>query len=245
MKSLVPGLSRGVQVWRVLCDQGEASLEQVTQRTGFPKASVLRMLQTLCALQLVDRSEQTGLYRATARIVYSSGPAPELEARVRRTLEQLSATLHVTAEWFEPGEEGLLLSMRESPAEAEVTVKARSGFMRKWNDELEAVASLGYAFWPAAPKTRSSLWIYDPRGRRVKLTPAESKARIDKARATGTAVDTCYNSNGVKRIAAAVVRNGNLVGVLALACAFTPSLGLELDEKEKAVCLAADELRLF
>ncbi|MFA5689832.1 MAG: helix-turn-helix domain-containing protein [Kiritimatiellales bacterium] len=242
MKSSVPGLSRGIQVWKVLCEQGDASLDQITQRTGFPKASVLRMLQTLCDLQLIARDEKTGAYRATARIVFAAGAAPEFELRVQQALEKLSAELQVTAEWYEPGADGLLLVRRASPPDAEVRVKARAGFLRRWNDELDAVAVLGYAFYNAAPKSRRGLWQYGSRGERVKIPAADAKEIISAAKRSGAAADENFNANGVKRTAAAVIRAGNLSGVLSLAMPFMPALDSEIPARTNAVRTAADEL---
>jgi DNA-binding IclR family transcriptional regulator len=245
MKNSVPGLFRGIQIWRVLCDQGEASLDQVTQRTGYPKASVLRMLQTLCGLQLIERNKQTGLYRALARIAYSSGSGPDFDAQVQHILERLSGKFQVSAEWFDPGAGGLQLVRRVSPPEAEVRVKARAGFNREWGGELDAIAAAGYAFYSDSPAGRSGLWTYGPQGEQVKLTATEAKARIAKVCSDRLFVDACYNANGVKRVAAPVVRNGRLTGVISLACAFTPSLDLEFEEKAKVLRRAADDLQQF
>lgn len=229
----------------MLCEHGEASLDQVTQRTGYPKASVLRMLQTLCDLQLVERNVRTGLYCAVARIAYSGGSRPDFGAQVQQTLERLSEKLQVTAEWFEPGEDGLLLSRRASPPDAEVRVKARAGFIREWNGELDAVAVIGYAFYSAAPGIRRGLWTYDPQGGQDKLTMAAARALIEKAVKTGWAIDVFYNSQGVKRVAAPVVCDGELAGVLSLACPFTPTLEPGLPGKADTLRVAADELQRF
>jgi DNA-binding IclR family transcriptional regulator len=241
MKTPVPGLYRGVQVWRRLCEADAASLDQLAVQTGYPKASVLRMLKTLCDLQLVERSDG-GLYRAVARIASSEGAGRDFEQAVFQTLEKLSAELSVTAEWFEPDAQGLLLTQRCSPPEAEVHVKARSGFVREWGGELDAVAVLGYAFYTDVPSGRSKLLTYGPQGQPVILSAADARARIAAARRTRVVVDSCYNSNGVKRIAAAVLRQGELVGVLSLALAFTPSLDLKMEGLLKTLQQAADEL---
>lgn len=101
MKTPVPGLYRGIQVWRRLCEAGDASLDQLAIQTRYPKASLLRMLKTLCNLQLVERGAG-GLYRATARIASSEGTGPDFEQAVFQTLEKLSSELGATVEWFEP-----------------------------------------------------------------------------------------------------------------------------------------------
>lgn len=240
MKTLVPGLYRGVEVWRKLCDAESASLDQLAGQTGYPKASVLRMLKTLCDLQLVERNED-GLYRAVARIASSEGAGRDFDESVSRTLKNLSAELGATAEWFEPDVQGLLLTQRCSPPEVEVHVKARAGFVRQWDDELDAVAALGYAFYDGAPSGRARLTTYGPQGQQLVLSAKEARERIEAARA-GVLADSCYNTNGVKRISAAVLRNGELSGVLSLALVFTPSLELKINHMSEVIRRFADTL---
>lgn len=241
MKTPVPGLYRGIQVWKTLCS-GDMSLDQVAKLTGYPKASVLRMLKTLCDLQMAERCSG-GLYRAASRLVYSAGATPDFEKRIQEVLEESSRELQGTAEWFEPGEEGLLLTRRASPPDAEVRVKARAGFMRGWNGEADAVAVLGYAFYVAAPVRCRLSWVYGPQGSPVELSATDVKARIKVAAETGLSADSCFNVNGVKRVAAAVMRNGNLAGVLSLAFIFTPQLDLELEKKTGILRQFADKLQ--
>ncbi len=242
MKTLVPGLYRGVKVWQQLCATDRASLDQLSVQTGYPKASVLRMLKTLCDLQMVERGGD-GLYRAIARMVGSEGAGPDFEQAVFRTLEKLSASLNSTAEWYDPDPRGLLLTQRCAPPDAEVRVKARTGFVREWGDELEAVAAQGYAFFSAAPAGRAKLWIYDQLGMKSVLSANDARARIHAARCAGVLADENYNNNGVKRIAAAVMRGGKLAGVLSLSMVFTPSLELKLSGMAGALRRAADQLQ--
>jgi len=245
MKTSVPGLYRGVQVWRCLSETDEASLDQLAGQTGYPKASVLRMLRTLCDLHLVERGNPSGLYRSSARIVFSEGSGPDFERCTEKILERLSAQLDVTAEWFEPPEKGLLLARRISPPDTEIRVRARTGFLREWGDELDSVGAMGYAFYSNAPSPGKKLWMYDSKGDRGELSAADARAFITTAFNDGVLADTCYNSNGVKRIAASVVRNGELAGVASLACAFTPSLDIKLPGNATALRLGADELQRF
>ncbi|MEA2068863.1 MAG: helix-turn-helix domain-containing protein [Verrucomicrobiota bacterium] len=242
MKTLVPGLYRGVEVWRQLCATDTASLDQLSVQTGYPKASVLRMLKTLCDLQLVERRDD-GLYRAIARIAGFDGAEPDFEQAVFQTLEKLSITLNSTAEWYEPDAQGLLLTQRCSPPDVEVRVKARAGFVREWGHEIEAVAALGYAFFSAAPTSRAKLWTYDTLGVKKFLSANDARERINTARRAGVLTDENYNNNGVKRIAAAVMRGGKLAGVLSLSMAFIPSLELKLSGMADVLRQAADELQ--
>lgn len=242
MKTPVPGLYRGVQVWRRLCEVGEASLDQLAVQTGYPKASVLRMLQTLGDLQLIERTA-AGRYHAIARMVSADGAGPDFERAVSQTLEKLSAELGATAEWFEPNEKGLLLTRRSSPPDAEVRVKARAGFLREWGGELDAVATLGYALYSAAPAGRGKLWVYGPQGQHVVISATVARTHIEAHREGGLSIDSSYNENGVKRVATAVVRGGELVGVLSLALVFTPSLDQKISALGETLLLAADELK--
>lgn len=243
MKTDVPGLYRGIQVWKNLCGAGEASLDQLAGKTGYPKASILRMLKTLCDLQLIERDDSSGLYRPIARIAFANGTGPDVTKAVFRTLETLSSQLKVTAEWFKPSLEGLLLTQRAAPSDTEVQVQARTGFLRTWGAELDAVAVMGYAFYSETPPSRSKLWSYDSQGEPLVLSATEARSRISEARLSRAAQDLHYNTNGVKRIAAAVIREGSLTGVLSLACAFTPSLKTQQTQFIKTLHQSATELQ--
>jgi len=215
-----PALSRGVALLRLLGDGEPRGLEALNRATGIPKSSLLRLLETLESLALVRRGEDR-LYRAAARIVPVRG-AEDFSRRVDGALRRLAEDTGYTAEWYVPGEAGLVLIRRAAPADGEVGVLARIGFLREWRGELEAVSALGRAhFRPGG--SNAGYWRYERDGIPGKLS-AEGAAEVVAAAAeSGCAEDEHWNPHGVRRMAAVVTQDGRPVGVLALARHFTPA----------------------
>lgn len=223
------------------------TLEHIAEHTTYPKASVSRMLETLCDLNLIERNSQTKNYHAIARIHYSEKSTPDFSTRVQQELETLSSDLCVTAEWFEPSLEGLVLRQRASPLEAEVVVIARSGFVREWNGELDSVASLGYALYRQAPEkaTSQTLWVYGLQGEHLALKEPSVRKILKTAAEEKQMIDTNFNNHGVKRVACAVMHDHELKGILSLALTFTPVLELEIKKNLAALKSAAETLENY
>ncbi len=69
--TLVPGLSRGLQVLRLL--SSPMSIEEIVHRTRVPKSSVRRIVATLCAEGLVVRDPEKRTYQAAIQLVRNRG----------------------------------------------------------------------------------------------------------------------------------------------------------------------------
>ena len=240
----VPGLYRGIQVWQLLSRSGELSLEQISDQSEYPKASVLRMLNTLRKLNLVERDQSTKNYRANAHIIRSDIDRADFKTRVQQCLEGLSTSLETTAEWYEPGEEGMLLKQRSSPLNAEIYVAARAGFFRRWNSELDSVAAMGYAYCKSAPELeiQKNLWVYGPIGEHIPVDRNSVEDIIRISKKNNYMIDANYNSRGIKRISCAVSPNGKLAGIISLALIFTPTLESKLAEYSSRLRNAAGNL---
>ncbi len=234
-----PALARGMAVLRLLEDASWLSLDRIAGQTGIPKASVLRLLQTLSGIGLVERRDRDKSYRARVRIV-PLAESDSVQRRIHSSLMHLSATVGHTAEWYVPAEQGLVLVQRCEPEAEQVKVHARIGFVRAWHGELDAVACIGNALCPSHPRTHSGYWTYDAEGRKRSFASSEVRDRLQRARQTGTAADDHYNPNGVRRMAAAVSRGGALSGILALAASYRPG---ETHGHHAVVCQLAHEAR--
>ena len=80
-----PALERGIQILRLL-EHGEAkSLDFVANKTGVPKASAMRLLQTLVQANLVGRNPDK-TYRALSRLVPVGNGRSELGRLVAEAL---------------------------------------------------------------------------------------------------------------------------------------------------------------
>jgi len=243
----VPGLARGLELLRHLATGAPRTLQELAAATGYPKASTLRMLETLRQAGVVRREEETRRYRATARLLPLPEVARGFPEELAETLSALAGRSGFTAEWWEPTAEGMKLASRAEPPGGEVAVKARPGFLRRWQGELDAVACLGQAFAAGAPAPAAELWNYAAAGQRRRLTPKAIREAVRRAHATESAADAAWNSNGIRRLAAACrpATGPTLRGVLSLALTFRPDLesrGPELAQELQNACQRLAEI---
>lgn len=211
-----PALTRGLAVLRLLEDGAVRSLEEVARKLRLPKASALRLLRVLEREELVGRGADKR-YGARWALRPLDAEQAWLE-RVHGTLPKLARLTGCTAEWYEPSAGGMVLRQHADPLEAEVRVQVRPGFLRAWGSELEAVAKLGYAFAEIAPPPVKGLTHYPTNGEQARLPLPQSRRLIQQAKASAQAADAHFNSNGIRRVATAVIADdGAFRGVLAVA----------------------------
>ncbi|MHC4871973.1 MAG: helix-turn-helix domain-containing protein [Planctomycetota bacterium] len=244
MSDTVPGLIRGIEVLKLLEKSSPLNLEEISAETGFPKASVKRMLNSLIQLGLASKTESGKNYQALAKIVSTEGSEDSFDRQLEIALQQLAEKTGTTAEWFVPGKKAISLLRRHSPPEAEIHVKARTGSKREWNTELDSVAACSYALWNEAPeiKAKPSFKQYNREGCLIKITKKEAREMISKAKKSKVVPDTEFNVNGVKRLSAAVIHNDNLKGILTLAMPNIPAFKKLLPERKKLLVAAAKQL---
>ncbi|MHC4883670.1 MAG: helix-turn-helix domain-containing protein [Planctomycetota bacterium] len=244
MSDVVPGLVRGVNVLRVLQHGEGMSLDNLAAITGFPKASLTRMLNSLVQLGLAERNEEDRSYRALARLTPLGDEVECFDQELQMGLDELARATGVTAEWFVPSASAITLAQRSSAADALVRVLARVGFAREWNGELDSVAATAYALWEKAPKisTRPAFWHYDTEGERIPFPKDQWKKRIDAIVPAKPIRDMEFNPNGILRMACGVMRQGDLTGILTLAMPFVPGFEKRCKEREKALAALARQL---
>ena len=209
-----PALNRGLAVLAALGADSPLSLEVLAARLKLPKASVFRLLGAL---------QQIGLVRKTPEKCYETLCVlrPLADARVRyrenigNLLPGLCRNTGGTVEWYEPSTLGMELIGQANP-DREVRVQARPGFVRRWGEEFDAVARLGYAFAAEAPGL-AGLHGYVSNGVIEKISKKRAEEMRKEARRGEEAVDAVFNANGVRRCAVAALENGEFRGVLALA----------------------------
>lgn len=258
MSEIVPGLQRGFYVLSFLSDGVAKSLDEITKQTGYPKASVLRMLYTLEQIGAVERDVAGKEYRALSVITSIEGNNGVFNRLVDNVLAKLSAETGLSGEWFIPQENGMYLARRASPPTGELWVIARTGYTRNWYDEFDCVAILGHTF--ANPNKKSfsegSIWQYTEEGgkknlthdqilqilKTTKLAVTQAVAKVDSETSDETISDPFFNSNGVLRIAHGVFDKDSLKGVLALALPFRPDYKQKMIFFKKTLTKYAKEL---
>jgi len=217
-----PALERGIRILQLLEDGEPASLESIAERLEAPKSSAGRLLETLESLGVVTRDPETRRFVSHYRLAPRLAPKEALRERaIARELESLAHATARTAEWYAPGEAGLVLVQRREPPGLEVAPNAKVGFLRSWEGELEAVCALGNAFFrPEEPPRRGAFWCYRKHGVRGELSVREARERIRRAAEGEAVADAAFNTNGARRCAALVRFDERPAGVLALAETF-------------------------
>lgn len=201
---------------RLLERKAESTLEQLSSQLPYPKPSIFRLLQTLAASGLVEKTP--GLrYRALQVLRPVRSSRPDFDQRLEEVMADLVEATSCTVEWFEGTEEGMALRRQRHPRK-EVRVHARPGFVRHWNSELDSVLLVGFAFSPLAPVV-GAMTGYCKNGVVEKLSPKEARERIKRARLKRSASDGAYNRNGIRRSAAGVF-SPEWCGVLTVAQAY-------------------------
>jgi len=211
-----PALARGVEILRLLEREPERTLEGIAAHLPYPKPSIFRLLQTLAQIGLVEKTPEAR-YRALQVLRPAGVARRDLAQALEEVMEGLVGETGCTVEWFESTQEGMLLRRQRHPAQ-EVRVVARPGFLRVWNDEADAVALLGLAFAPEAPEP-GAMGAYRADGVKGPLSARQVRGRVAAARTAQAASDPAFNTNGIRRSAAAVFCP-DWAGVLAAACPY-------------------------
>jgi DNA-binding IclR family transcriptional regulator len=221
-----PALARGLQLLDQLAVDGQASLEKLAARNGWPKSSVLRFLQTLEQAGAVLQDPASRHWRALKHLQPLEPPSlPPLE-QVRKQLPGLAQGTGHCAELYLWQENRLRLIDRAEPDSGEWRVRARIGFERNFA-ELDATALIVYAFDPES-QAPDKVWGWK-KGKRKKISAEKRVQRIEETRGRGLAVDADFNENGIRRFAVPVLHENRLLGVLAVAQRQTPGADAETD----------------
>lgn len=221
--SPAPALDRGIKVLQLLEDKRARSLEEITNETGFPKSSLVRLLETLSTLGLVLRDPVSRKYTACVMLLPIAGKDASFEERIRASLQRLADKTQCTAEWYVDGTHGMVLTLRAEPRECEVRVTARVGFLRPWTGELEAVNAIAQAFIRCPNIDLENQRTYLKDGVRELLTAEQVKERVKKAKINRSIIDRVWNSNGVRRSAVIVTPSSSPYGILAIAESMRPN----------------------
>ncbi len=215
-KSQTPALTRGLEIITILNQEPDLTVDQLVRKTGYPRASLFRILGTLMDYGAVYKNENSSTYRASMMLVPVSGLTQGFQDRILNALNNLAVRTGHAAEWYVPADPGMVLVLRRDPPGQEVTVRARIGFVRSWIGELDAVAAAAYAFLDREPG-KNKFWTYVEDGKQGNLTAVDVKKRIQRAEKDRCVADTVFNSNGVRRSAAVVFNGSTAVGVIAVA----------------------------
>ena len=209
-------LARGLAVINQVNDTPGMSLEQLAKTTGYPKTSLFRIMRTLVALSMV-RKDSNGHYQPLARIQPLADKS--FENQLNQTMKRLAEETGQAVEWYESGTAGMVITRRVLSRNTEIGVRARVGFVREWNGEMDAVLALGIAH--LKPKEVvldfNAFLSYREPFKQSRISAKFAKNRIEKATRERTICDHIPNTNNVRRAAKLVCDNKTPAGVLAIA----------------------------
>jgi DNA-binding IclR family transcriptional regulator len=218
----VPALQRGIALHRALERRGEATLDTLAAECHIPKASALRLLRTLVDLGMAHRNPSTRTYRPAMRLVPLTSPGIDFARRVADALEHLARSTGYTAEWYVQAPEGMVLTRRHEPESQQVHVVAQIGFVRTLDGELDAVAAAALAAGVAELAPKARYWSYGQDGIRTMLSRPQARHIVAETFTRGFSFDPHFNTNGVKRVAVAVMAGAAAAGILSLAHGYQP-----------------------
>lgn len=205
---------------RHLNREGACSLDRLARTSGWPKASVLRLMRSLEAADAAARDPVSKRWRSLVRLIAGDTREAVLRRRCGEAVAWLCQAATHTAEVYAVTERGLEMVDRAEPEDVEVVVRARIGFVRPW-DDVDAVVQLGLAFGGTRPASRTaSRPRVDRLGERLALTKTALGTMLATVRQGELAVDEHANGNGVRRFAAPLFdAAGGMVGVITVAVA--------------------------
>ena len=218
-----PALARGLCLLEQLATDGQASLETLAKRNGWPKSSTLRYLQTLSELGAVRQHPETLHWHGEMQLRPLTGRLPSSLELLRARLPLLANETGHCAELYRVGSRMVSLVDRAEPDASEIQLNARIGFKRDLR-ELDATSSLFFAFCTASPP--ADMWWWQD-GERVSVSAEVRDCHLAKVQTAGVSVDHAFNENGVRRFAVPVQEGGSLIGILAVAQRLTPKFRTE------------------
>ncbi|MHC4871255.1 MAG: helix-turn-helix domain-containing protein [Planctomycetota bacterium] len=236
-----PALARGIEIIRFLQSNGESSLEEIASLLNMPKSSASRILETLCNMSVAERNTSSKKYCLRQMLIDTRKTNAISESKVRKVLESLAEKTLSTAEWYIPAENGMVIISRAEPANAAVSVRAKLGFTRDFDKELDAVCALGLAFFKEGRLLNSSYKTYTADGVSGTFTQREAEEKVAESLTNKYCCDLIFNGMGVRRCAALVINNGKPAGIIALAENLLPGNQTKSENNNLKILLAEME----
>ena len=243
MKHLpAPALAKGLYLLDQLASDGQASLEHLAKKNGWPKSSTLRYLQTLEAIGAARQNSQTLHWHAEKCLKPLSQRIPTALEALRKKLPSLAESTGHCVELYQVESRSIRLIDRTEPEGSEVHILARIGFQRDLR-ELDATAALYFAFTDLTPPP--SAWYWED-GEKTSIPEIQQKRMLERARQMHQTTDHAFNENGIRRHAVPILSENGLIGIVAIAQRLTPRFKTDGEKIARALhdfsSLATSEL---
>ncbi|QQE10235.1 helix-turn-helix domain-containing protein [Planctomycetota bacterium] len=219
-----PALRRGLRIIQLLSKDGMSTLGQLSEATGWPKSSVLRLLRSLEMMQFVEREDGGRRYRGLVQIMPVNGEVAVLKQAAVTSMQKLCRTVGHTVELHYFNRQHLELVERIEPLDTEVTVRMRIGYQRE-QQEIDALMQVACAYGLGTDILKSQQsWVWTD-AKQIEITVDRAEQLINLAKANEYGIDCGYNYGGVMRLGIPLFRtNRTLIGVLAIAQVCHPTM---------------------
>lgn len=239
-----PALQRGLHILELLKDGENRSLEDISNSLGFPKSSVTRLLETLCGMDYVERDETTKRYTTRVALYPLTQRHSRFRQLIQSCLENLSAELELTTEWFTPMKDHVLLTQRCEDTSNSVRIRAQLGFRREYWTEFDALARIGQKALKrkGTKKQMNQCWVYN-KGEKKTITASAVTSGIKAITDDLIAYDDEYNPNGIRRMAIGIRDADNsLFGIIAVPVHYHPKADAMRASRLKTLAAAGTKL---
>jgi DNA-binding MarR family transcriptional regulator len=232
MKHKAPAVHQAIEVLELLMRSDPLTLGAIAEQTGFPKATILRLLETMSAHAWVSRSADGKTYEPLIVVRRKNDISRNLEDAIQAELDALCAETGMTAEWYLLSQDYAEIVQRSEPVDRVVSVRAQLGFRRHFRGELDAVNRIVFASGVADCRENEpddGFAVYRS-GAYVHVPIQEALGTVQQHDDLLT-FDREWNSNGIRRHATGVhSAQGGIAGIVALAVPFTPNADAEVDK---------------
>lgn len=243
-KAQAPNLRRGLNVLEFLATkQSSATVTELSERLGFPAASLYRIVATLTEMEYVSRDPVTKRYRLTNKMLRFGQPQSHHRGLVEAALPALRGLWKATGETSQVccllGVESIVLEQFVSvhPFKYSTDIGARTPSYS---------CAPGKAMLAWLPEDTQSTLLAGLRFKRFTATTITSlrafRQELAKTRERGYAIDDAEGLEGIRCVAAPVLdHNSCSVGAITIAA---PATRLPNDALPEAARCVVDSARL-
>lgn len=232
MKYKAPAVHQSVEVMELLIESGPLTLARIADQTGFSKATLLRVLETLETHGWISRNPGARTFESQIIIRSKRDFTDYPEECIQKILDDLSASTNHTVEWYQIKDRYTEIIQRSEPTGRVVRINAKLGFRRFYSAELEAVIRVAAAagivdcrkFEPADG------YRFYRNGEAIHIQLDEALQLVSQVDESLLIYDREWNSQGIRRHAIGIKsQSTGLAGILAVATSFTPQADAEID----------------
>ncbi len=233
-------LERGLSVLRILGTK-QLTLSQLSNKTSIPHATLLRLLSSLEKSEFIEKNPKTKKYHSTWILVPKT-TSDKYRVYINDSLREATNVTGLTSEWYIPFSDRMVISDR-CESNRPINVRARIGYTRILNDELEAVTQAALSMKDVDILEAGNYWHWENRTISL-VTPQFFYDTINRVKQSRVSIDNDYNIFGIRRYAAVVLNPDNtLFGIIALAEAYTPTADERRDFNLKTLQQVAEGLQ--